>query len=182
METPEISPADMLRYVARFKELRGSEEAFVDSRLPNSRRKKINIIGMGVVEKEGDPDLRPNIPLPAHGFNLGMIVAEHGNGAALHAHKTEEAFMPLVGPWAVIWREGEKEHEIVLQPFDTISVPQGVYRGFRYVGEGQGVLLTLIGGPDQGKVAWHPEVLAAAARTGLAVDAAGRLGELTAAG
>lgn len=178
MDEPRISPEAMERNVARFGALTGSGEAYVDSRLPNHRRTKINLIGMGVVEAESDPSLRPNIPLPAHGFNLGMIVAEPGNGAALHAHKTEEAFMPLVGAWAVIWREGEAEHEIVLQPFDTISVPIGVYRGFRHVGEGKGVLLTIIGGPDPGKVAWHPSVLAAAARTGLAIDEAGRLIEL----
>jgi mannose-6-phosphate isomerase-like protein (cupin superfamily) len=170
MEEPRISPAEMAKCVARFGTLRGSEEAYIDSRLPGSRRTKINLIGMGVVENEGDPALRPAIPLPAHGFNLGMIMAERGNGAALHAHQTEEAFMPLVGAWAVVWREGETQHEIVLQPFDTISVPIGVYRGFRYLGEGRGVLLTIIGGPDPGKVAWHPEVLAAAARTGLALD------------
>ncbi len=180
MDEPRISPAEMAKCVARFGALKGSSEAYVDSRLPNHRRTKINLVGMGVVEAESDPALRPAIPLPAHGFNLGMIVAEHGNGAALHAHKTEEAFMPLKGAWAVIWREGETEHEIVLDPFDTISVPIGVYRGFRYVGEGQGVLLTIIGGPDPGKVAWHPSVLAAAAKTGLAVDAAGRLIELAA--
>lgn len=179
MDEPRISQEEMLHYVARFNELRGSEEAFLDSRLPNGRRTKINLIGMGVVEKEGDPNLRPNIPLPAFGFNLGMIVAEKGNGAALHAHKTEEVFMPLVGPWAVIWREGEAEHEVVLEAFDTISVPIGVHRGFRYLGEGKGVLLTLIGGPEAGKVAWHPSVLAAAARTGLAIDPSGQLVEMT---
>ena len=42
---------EMLKYVARFAELRGSEEAFVDSRLPGCRRKKLNIIGSGVVER-----------------------------------------------------------------------------------------------------------------------------------
>jgi quercetin dioxygenase-like cupin family protein len=177
MDEPRISPAEMATCVARFASLKGSSEAYVDSRLPNHRRTKINLIGMGVVEAESDPALRPGIPLPAHGFNLGMIMAEAGNGAALHAHKTEEAFMPLVGAWAVIWREGEVEHEIVL---DTISIPIGVYRGFRYVGEGKGVLLTIIGGPDPGKVAWHPSVLAAAAQTGLAIDPAGRLIELAA--
>ena len=39
------SVQEMLGYVARFAELRGSEEAFVDSRLPGCRRRKINIIG-----------------------------------------------------------------------------------------------------------------------------------------
>src|SRR3546814_1693345 len=82
----------------------------------------------------------------------------HGNGAALHAHETEEVFMPLIGPWAIVWMTDDGEKEIVLEPFDTISIPMGVYRGFRYVGDGKGTLLTLIGGPDAGKDDWHSEV------------------------
>lgn len=34
----------MMQFVARFKALRGSEEAYVDSRLPGCKRKKINIV------------------------------------------------------------------------------------------------------------------------------------------
>jgi mannose-6-phosphate isomerase-like protein (cupin superfamily) len=175
IETRTISVAEMNRYVARFQNLKGSEEAFVDSRLPGSRRNKINLIGMGVVERTDLPDLAPNIPLPAHGFNLGMIQCEPGNGTKLHAHTTEEAFMPLVGPWVVTFMTEQGEREIVLQPFDCVHVPVGVYRGFRYVGEGKGTLLTLIGGPDCGKVQWYPGVLEEAAATGLARDEAGRL-------
>ena len=175
MDAKNVSLEEMETFVARFDSLRGSDEAYVDSRLPGHRRFKINLIGMGVVEADDAPELRPNIPLPAHGFNLGMIQAEHGNGAALHAHRTEEVFMPLVGPWAVVWLTGEGEKEIVLDPFDAISVPIGVYRGFRYVGEGKGTLLTLIGGPDAGRVDWHPSVIAAAAETGLSRDEAGSL-------
>jgi len=175
MNTENMSVADMEAFVARFASLRGSEEAFVDSRLPGARRFKINIVGMGVVEREGLADLKPNIPLPAKGFNLGMIQAEAGNGASLHAHQTEEVFMPLVGPWAVTWRAGDEVNELVLQPFDTIHVPVGVYRGFRYVGEGRGTLLTIIGGPDAGKVAWDQEVLDKAAAGGLVRAADGTL-------
>jgi len=166
---------EMTECVARFAGLRGSEEAFVDSRLPGCRRRKINIIGHGVVERTDLPDLQPNIPLPAHGFNLGMIQCDPGNGTALHRHKTEEVFMPLVGAWAITFVTGAGQEEIVLQPFDTIHVPVGIYRGFRYVGEGRGTLLTLIGGPDAGKVEWTPEVYDQAARTGLERDAAGSL-------
>lgn len=176
LKSQNISVSEMMKYVARFKELRGSEEAYVDSRLPGSKRKKINIIGMGVVERMDAPELQPNIPLPAHGFNLGMIICEPGNGAALHAHKTEEVFMPLVGNWAVVWMTGDGEKEIILEPFDSISVPMGVYRGFRYVGpEAKGTLLTIIGGPDPGKVDWLPGVLEKAAAFGLARDASGQL-------
>jgi mannose-6-phosphate isomerase-like protein (cupin superfamily) len=177
MDTDNLSVAEMETYVARFATLRGSEEAFVDSRLPGARRFKINLIGMGVVEREGLADLRPNIPLPAKGFNLGMIQAEQGNGASLHAHQTEEVFMPLVGPWAVVWRTDEGEKELVLQPFDTVHVPVGVFRGFRYVGEGRGTLLTIIGGPDAGKVEWDPRVISQAAANGLSRAADGTLTE-----
>jgi len=170
-----ISVKQMEGYVARFDRLRGSEEAFVDSKLPGAKRFKINLVGMGVVERSGDDALRPNIPLPAVGFNLGMIQAEKGNGASLHAHKTEEVFMPLIGPWAVFWLTDEGEKELILQPFDCINVPIGVYRGFRYVGEGTGTLLTIIGGPDAGKVTWEPGVLARAAAMGMSRDAAGNL-------
>ena len=177
MDISNISPEEMEACVARFDSLRGSGEAYIDSRLPGHRRHKINLIGMGVVEAADKPELAPNIPLPAHGFNLGMIQAETGNGAALHAHETEEVFMPLVGPWAIVWMTEEGEREIVLDPFDTISVPIGVYRGFRYVGEGTGTLLTLIGGPEAGRVDWHPTVTRAAAETGLARNEAGDLVE-----
>ncbi|MPZ44242.1 MAG: hypothetical protein GEV05_12715 [Betaproteobacteria bacterium] len=175
IETRNISIGEMNQYIARFRDLKGSEEAFVDSRLPGSRRNKINIIGNGVVERTDLPDLRPNIPLPAHGFNLGMIQCEPGNGTKLHAHTTEEVFMPLIGPWVVTFMTDEGEREIVLQPFDTVHVPVGVYRGFRYVGEGKGTLLTLIGGPDCGKVQWYPGVLQEAQGTGLARDHKGNL-------
>jgi mannose-6-phosphate isomerase-like protein (cupin superfamily) len=175
-----VSVAEMERFVARFATLRGSEEAFVDSKLPGARRFKINLVGMGVVEREDLPDLKPNIPLPARGFNLGMIQCEHGNGASLHSHTTEEVFMPLVGPWAVTWQTSEGVKEIVLQPFDTIHVPVGVFRGFRYVGEGKGTLLTIIGGPDAGKVAWEPGVLVAAATMGVTRDAEGQVRGLAA--
>ena len=175
MGTNNISVEEMEGYVARFSNLHGSEEAYIDSRLPGHQRKKINLVGMGVVEAIDKPELQPNIPLPAHGFNLGMIQAETGNGAALHAHETEEVFMPLVGDWAIIWMTDDGEKEIVLKPFDTISVPIGVYRGFRYVGEGRGTLLTLIGGPDAGRVDWHPTVTEAAAETGLSRNKAGDL-------
>lgn len=174
-DSQNISVEQMEGFVARFNSLKGSEEAFVDSKLPGAKRFKINLVGMGVVERNDVAALRPNIPLPAFGFNLGMIQAETGNGASLHAHQTEEVFMPLIGPWAVFWQAQDGVKELILQPYDCINVPVGVYRGFRYVGEGTGTLLTIIGGPDAGKVTWDPEVLAAAAAAGMSRDAAGNL-------
>ena len=178
MDMPKVrntTAAEIMQNVARFKDLKGSENAFIDSNLPGCRRKKINIIGNGVVERNDDPNLLPNIPLSASGFNLGMIQCEHGNGTALHNHKTEEVFMPLVGPWVVTFMTAEGQQEIVLEPFDTVHIPTGIYRGFRYVGEGRGSLLTIIGGPDAGKVDWIAEVYEKASKEGLVRDKSGNL-------
>lgn len=64
----------------------------------------------------------------------------------------------------------------IIEPFDCILVPTGVYRGFRHLGkEPKDALLTIIGGPDAGKVDWAQSVLEQAAKLGLARDAKGEL-------
>lgn len=155
----------ILKNVARFGTLRGSADAYVDSRLPNCRRKKFNIVGLGVTENESNPELLPNIALPAKGFNVGMLECEKNEGTAPHSHETEEFFMPLIGPWRVFWMKGEIERHVDLEPCDSVMWPVGCYRWFRYIGEGKDRLLTIIGGPA-GKVTYLPGHEEAAAQTG----------------
>jgi hypothetical protein len=172
---PIISHAEMAGYVARFQNLHGSEEAFVDSQLPGARPLNSNLFGTGVVEQSNIQELRPNIPLPTLGFNYGMIQCDPGNGASLHSLTAEEVFMPLIGPRAVTWLNEAGEQEITLQPSDCIHDPVGLYRGFRHVCEGRGTLLTLIGGPDTGQVSQEPGVLARAAAQGLSRNSEGEV-------
>jgi mannose-6-phosphate isomerase-like protein (cupin superfamily) len=168
-------PEVIERNVARFETLRGSADAYVDSRMPGCHRKKFNLIGLGVTENEVHPDLRPNIEMPAHGFNVGMLECEKGNGTAPHAHQTEEAFMPLIGNWRVYWLDDGVERSILLKPFDMVMWPIGCYRWFRYEGEGKGRLITIIGGPDAGKVGYLPDHLQAAQATGIKRNADGTI-------
>jgi len=163
--------------VARLAAMKGSELAFLDQRVPGYQREIINIIGMGVVENLDDPDLKPKIAAPAHGFAVTYVRhTPKGHGAALHRHPTEEVFIAAKGPWEVFWLEGDIERTITLQPGDIISVPIGVYRGFRNAGDDpEATLIALVGGPDPGKVDWHPSVIEMARRTGLSVDDEGRL-------
>ncbi len=120
--------------------------------------------------------LAPAIP-DARDFNLTYVGADPGKGAALHAHPTVEVFVALTGRWAVYWGD-EGEQEVVLEPFDTISIPPGVMRGFRNAGPEHGYLMAILGGTDSGKVAWAKSVLARAKETGLGLDARGNLVEL----
>jgi quercetin dioxygenase-like cupin family protein len=174
-----IVPAEQMerQNVARLDAMKGSELAFLDQRIPGYQREIINIIGMGVVENLGDPDLQPKISAPAHGFAVTYVRnTPKGHGAALHRHPTEEVFIAAKGPWEVFWLEGETERAITLQPGDIVNVPIGIYRGFRNAGDDpEATLIAVVGGPDPGKVDWHPSVIEAARRTGLAVDDEGRL-------
>ncbi len=175
---PIVSADEMERQnVARLDAMKGSDLAFLDQRIPGYQREIINIIGMGVVENLDDPDLRPKITAPAHGFAVTYVRATpKGHGAALHRHPTEEVFIAAKGSWEVFWLEGAVERTITLQPGDIVNVPIGIYRGFRNASEDpEATLIAVVGGPDTGKVDWHPSVIEAARQTGLSVDDDGKL-------
>lgn len=177
---PSVKPADMEARLARFDTISGSKLAFMDQRIPGHEREMINLIGLsGIFDASGDPDLAPRIGA-AHGFTSGFVKAEPGCGAALHWHETEEFFMPLDGRWKIYWRDGEDEHHVELGPFDTVAVPIGIYRGFENVSDAPATLFWIVGGPETGKVHWHPSVIEAARATGLAVDDNGMLVEVPA--
>lgn len=181
---PAVSAATMEReHVARLGAVKGSDLAFLDQRIPGYQREIINIIGMGVTENIKEPSLAPKIKAPAHGFAVTYVRnTPKGNGAALHRHPTEEVFIAAKGPWEVFWLEGEAERVITLQPGDIVNVPIGVYRGFRNASDDlDAVLIAVVGGPDTGKVDWHPSVIEAARKTGLSVDDDGKLIALDAA-
>lgn len=170
MANRQISKAAMMSRIARFSELRSSSQAFVDTLIPGHEREIYNVIGRGVTE---DAALDPAITA-AEDFNMTLVKAAPGKGAALHSHTTVEVFMPLTGEWAVYWGEN-REAEIILGRWDVISVPAGVMRGFRNVGREDHYLLALQGGTDPGRVTWAQTVLERAKETGFRLDEQGNL-------
>ena len=80
----------------------------------------------------------------------------------------------MSGKWAVYWGD-EGENEVILGPWDVVSVPVGVMRGFKNVGAEHAFLMAIIGGTNSGKVDWAESVLERAAKTGLKLDEAGNL-------
>ncbi|MBM3560954.1 MAG: cupin domain-containing protein [Alphaproteobacteria bacterium] len=177
---PRISEAEMeKKYVARERRSHGSDLAFLDQCLPKYGREIINMIGLGVTESTSDPSLKPKISLPAHGFAVTYNRAKKGGGAALHAHLTEEVFIPVRGKWEVFWLEGDDRRSVKLGPGDVIHVPTKIYRGFTLVSsEPDALLIGLIGGPDPGHVDWHPDVLKETRAAGYELDAKGNLRQI----
>ena len=79
--------------------------------------------------------------------------------------------MPLRGTWEVFWGP-DGERCLRLQPWDTISVPPGVSRGFRNVGDDDGWLMGIAGGHDPGRINWPEPVRAAARAVGVELPTA----------
>ncbi len=156
--------------VARFKDLKSSSEAFVDTRIPEFQREIYNIIGRGVTE---DSRLEPAIE-DCRDFNLTMMGAEPGKSSSQHDHETIECFVALSGTWAIVLGD-DCEEAIILEPFDTFSVPPGVMRGVKNVGDEPGHILTILGGTDPGRATWSQSINEKARQLGLHVNEAGDL-------
>ena len=171
----DFSVEDMERNVARFNNQKSSAQAFLDTRIAGHEREIFSIIGNGVQE---DASMQPQIA--AQDFHLAMIRSAPGKGAALHSHLTQEVFMPLTGRWSIYWGPlGEKE--VILEPYDVISVPVHVMRGFRNVGADTAMMLAVVGGHDPGRVGWPASMQDAARAAGLVLDSDGHLSAATAA-
>jgi quercetin dioxygenase-like cupin family protein len=74
-----------------------------------------------------------------------------GQGPCLHSHNdTYETFIVLQG--SIEYYVGDPvAHRFTLNKWDAFSCPPRVYRGFRNVGNGEAVLLTVITGVDEGR-------------------------------
>ena len=131
------SRGEMLKRVARFKELKGSDGGLPDSKLPECRRKLYAVIGFQPPETGNSPVGADASTMPAisiaEGFNLGYCRAKPGKGPLMHNHDTNETFIALTGRWRCEWNEGEAKEHVDLEPYDVISFPVGVARRFMNV-------------------------------------------------
>jgi len=143
--------ADMEARVARFASLRPTD-AYVDASLPGCERTTYAVLGAG-----------PAAALPADAFHLNLVRCAPGKSAPLHNHLTQEVFIPLSGAWEVFWGP-DGARALRLGPWDTVSIPPGVSRGFRNVGDDDAWLIGIAGGPDPGRINW-PEPVRALARS-----------------
>jgi mannose-6-phosphate isomerase-like protein (cupin superfamily) len=154
-----ISRSDMLKRVARFQDLNGSDGGLPDSDAPQCERTLYNVIGFQPPKGEGGAVTSPvgddasrlsAIPI-SEGFNLGYCRAKPGKGPMMHNHDTNETFIPMTGTWRCSWENEKGTVESVdLYPLDVISFPPGVIRRFENVTAGPGgdeaILMFVIGG------------------------------------
>ena len=154
-----ISRKNMMKRVARFKQLKGSDGGLPDSKMPGCERILYNVIGFQPPKTErggkqspvGTKASRMAAIKISEGFNLGYCRAVPGKGPMLHNHDTNETFIAMTGTWRASWLNpnGGLEH-VDLKPLDVISFPPGAIRRFMNVTRGprarQSILMFIIGG------------------------------------
>jgi uncharacterized RmlC-like cupin family protein len=160
--------------VSHFRHLVFQGNAFLDAYLPGRDRLQAQVIGNGVVESEAA--MRPPIVSDAE-FSVSYTRVPPGNGNSLHDHKTHEVFIPLSSRWKVVWGE-QGENQVELEPYDMISIPPGLHRHYTNIGNTEGLLLTVLGGRDSGKVTWAKKVLDEARQQGIELDDNGEIVKL----
>ena len=161
---------EMMKRVARFKELKGSDGGLPDSPLPECRRKLYAVIGFQPPMSDNpattspvgqDASAMPAISI-AEGFNLGYCRAKPGKGPLMHNHDTNETFIAMTGRWRCEWNEGDATEHVELNPYDVISFPVGVVRRFMnvtYDEPGREHLLMFIIGGDQPQAEFTPAAM-----------------------
>ena len=148
MQTVQMSRAEIDARTGRFRDLQPME--FMKNDTTVTQAAKDIILArrlMPVVLERTQSPFGNDAPIyDAAGLTMFISVMPPGQGPCLHAHKkTYETFTVLEGTLEFSLNDdgGEK---IVLDKWDTFSCTPGVNRGFRNVGTGDAVLLTVITG------------------------------------
>ncbi|MFS3927344.1 cupin domain-containing protein [Bacillus sp. 1780r2a1] len=165
-------------WIVRFDDLKSKSIPlmFIDSIIPGHQRLNYALIGDTASEND---DYSPEITEP-HGFQIGMVKAPPGNGPAYHTHDYIEAFLPLSGKWRFYWgnSEDEIEGETIIEEWDLISLPPGLWRGFENISDEDAWIFAVL---EQHEVFngkdpyWSPQVIKKAAEHGFYADELGKM-------
>jgi hypothetical protein len=112
-----------------------------------------------------------------------MFEAPPGNGPGWHTHTYVELFMPLTGRWRFVYGTNADDPEnevteVVLEPWDVISFPPGLWRRFENASDQNAVGFAVLDPHEvfEGKdPIWPDWMVERAAAAGLAADDRGRM-------
>lgn len=150
---PKITPSvdDMQKRVARFDDLVPYKDTMNDAHgiPPEAMQMMSSDKVFPVMSPEGWEGRSKVAPVKgAAGLTVTIAECPPGDSSGLHKHTaTVENFFCIQGTFDITWGD-EGEHSIRLEPMDFISVPAGVYREFRNVGDDLGRLFVAIQSPE----------------------------------
>ncbi len=170
MKTVQMTAAEVMQRTARFDKLQAMSTLKDNPAVPEAARdiflaRKIMPI---VLEQTQNAFGSVAAIYGAAGLTMNISVCPPGQGPGLHAHhKTFETFFVLDGKFEFSVNDDGAE-KVILNQWDTLSVPPGVCRGFRNIDSKDSTLMTVITGGvhDRNDISLPPSI-------GAAIDAHG---------
>lgn len=149
MKTIELTQTDMAARVSHYGDLKplptqSADEVPLAAKDVVYARKLLSVIGL---EDSSATPISSGAPIKgAAGMTMTLAQCPPGQGPELHSHlSTFETFTVLRGRFEFRWNDDGRE-SVILEAFDTISIPPGVCRAFRNVGDEEGIVQVLITG------------------------------------
>ncbi len=174
-----IENSEVQARIVRFDDLvkNGIPLMFIDSILPGHQRMNYAVIGDTASENS---DFEAAVTAP-HKFQIGMLCCPPNSGPAYHSHDYVEMFFVMSGRWRFYWGndpEGLAEGEAILEPWDSISVPAHVWRGFENISSEPAWCFAVLDPHDVYRSKdpyWSEAIVQQAAKFGFRADSSGRM-------
>lgn len=151
MNTLKITAEEMKARISRFSDRRLNPAYIADPAIPAEAYRAVLpalYLMTGRAPNYSPGDAAPSL-LGTGGASMAVAECSPGEGAPLHVHlRSTETFICLKGRFEVRWNDAG-EDRIVLDPFDTITIPPGLYRGFRNVLDETSLLLVVSTGETE---------------------------------
>jgi quercetin dioxygenase-like cupin family protein len=165
------SPEAMLQRVVRWKDLRWSTEGLLDSCLPAHGAAVAPVIGLGISQS------RSAIPPVAnsHGLSIEWLRIPAGGQVDWHRLGHKQVVIAKKGALMVKIKGDDGVYEQTLhgseKAWDAYALPDQHWRSLHNTGSDTAYALLVTSGDEKKKIEWAPEVVAAAATAGWALDA-----------
>lgn len=127
------------------------------------------VIGYGIAQ---DRDITPKITNP-HGFSIEWLKLPPGQSVSRFRVAAKMVLIVFAGSLDVALNGEADEVTLHLDPWDTASVPADAWRGLRNLSDVDAEVVVIAAGDGRKIPEWAPEVRAAVAAAGRAVDKSG---------
>ena len=175
------TPAQMTRRVVRYADLDWQSESLLDAALPGCGAQMAPVIGLGMSECRLHSAPISN----SHGFSIEWMRIPAGGSVSAHRLTEKQVLSVHRGSVAMVVANEAPAHaeRATSAPicisnggaggWDSYAMPAQVWRSYRNVGNTEAVMLVMTPGDGSKQIAWAPDVMAAAAVAGYAIDANG---------
>lgn len=145
-ETLNMTPEQMSARIFRFRERRVHMNYVEDTSIPQAAYDAVNppfsLLLAHVAA--GTPEASRPAVAGASGLSVAIFELQPGQKVPLHVHfRSHEAYVCLKGRVRFRWND-HGEHEAILEPFDMIDFPLGLYRDFQCADDEAALILGIV--------------------------------------